>query len=85
MKCLFNFLGRNKPKKVKALKVFFQNNYYYVKPSSGSYEMIYRAGMGVYWDEKTFSLYFKGSTSRENALKIISEAVQNEYDIELLF
>ena len=85
MKCLFDFLGRNKPKKVKGSEVFSRNNYYYVKSSSGSYEMIYRAVMGVCWDEETLSLYFKGLTSRENALKIISEAVQNEYDIELLF
>ena len=85
MKCLFGFLGRNKLKKVKVLEIFSRNNNYYVKPSNGSYEMIYRAAKGVYWDEETLSLYFKGSTSRENALKLISEAVQNEYDIKLIF
>ena len=72
-------------KKVIVLEIFSLNNYYHVKLPSGSYEMIYRAARGVYWDEKTASLYFKGSTSQENALKIISEAMECEYGIHFVY
>lgn len=47
--------------------------------------MIYRAARGVYWDNKLHCLYFKGNTSRKNALKIITEAMKSEYGITLLF
>lgn len=79
---LFKFLQR---KNVRVLKIFCKNKYYHVKPSHGSYDMIYRAARGVYWDKETSTLYFKGITTREEALRIISEAMKNEYDITLKF
>ena len=46
---------------LKVSYVFQLNGYYYVKPENGSYEMIYRAARGVYWDDEKSSLYFKGA------------------------
>ena len=83
MKCIFDLLLRKKH--VEVLEVLQLNNYFYVKPKKGSYEMIYRAARGVYWDEDRSSLYFKGVTTRENALKIIAEAMKAEYGITLIF
>ena len=68
---------------IKIVEVFNKNGYHYVRLSSGSYEMIYRAARGVYWDEETSSLYFKGVVSREKALGFIAEALRNEYYIDL--
>jgi len=79
------FLLRKKSDKVKILEVLYQNDYYYVIPEKGSYEMIYRAARGVYWDKDSSSLYFKGVTTCENALRIIAEAMKNEYGITLIF
>ncbi len=70
---------------VKVLDVFQLNGYYYVKPENGSYEMIYRAAQGVYWDNDKYCLYFKGITTRENALRFITDAMKNEYEIALIF
>ena len=70
---------------IKVSDVFQLNGYYYLKPENGSYEMIYRAARGVYWDDDKSSLYFKGVTTRENALRIIAEAMKNEYGIILIF
>jgi hypothetical protein len=39
----------------------------------------------VYWDEASSCLYFKGITTRENALRIIAEAINDEYGITLMF
>ena len=47
--------------------------------------MIYRAGKGVYWDEQTLTLFYKGNVSKEDAIKYISEAVENEYHITIVF
>jgi phage terminase large subunit-like protein len=80
---VFDFLFRKKY--IKVLQVFYQNDYYYVKLEKGSYEMIYRAARGVYWDEASSCLYFKGITTRENALRIIAEAINDEYGITLVF
>lgn len=70
-------------KSVKAIEVFFQEGYFHIKLSHGTYEMIYRAARGVYWEPKTQTLYFKGETSKENALQTIGEALQEEYGITL--
>ncbi len=83
MKNVFDFLRRKKETKV--VEIFLQNDYYHVKLSHGSYEMIYRAARGVCWDPETSSLYFKGVTSREKALSIIAEAMREEYGINLKF
>lgn len=84
MKLLAEFWKR-KSKKVKIIDVFCQNNYYYAKPAKGSYQMIYRAARGVYWDDATSSLYFKRETTRENALRWIAQAMKEEYGITLIF
>ena len=70
-------------KRIKIVEVFDKNGHHHVRLSSGSYEMIYRAARGVYWDEETSSLYFKGAVSREKALGFIAEALRNEYYIDL--
>lgn len=85
MRRVFSYLFRKKVNKVEVLEVFYRNEYYYVKPKKGSYEMIYRAACGVCWDESSSSLYFKGITTRENALRMISKAMEDEYGITLLF
>ena len=68
---------------IKIVEIFSKSGYYHVKLSHGCYEMIYRAAGGVYWDEETSSLYFKGAVSREKALGFIAEALRNEYYIDL--
>ena len=70
-------------KRIKIIEIFDKNGYHHVRLSSGSFEMIYRAARGVYWDEETSSLYFKGTASRENALGFIAEALRDEYDVNL--
>lgn len=67
----------------KIVEIFNKNGYYHVRLSRGSYEMIYRAARGVYWDEETSSLYYKGVVSREKALGFIAEALRDEYHIDL--
>ena len=47
--------------------------------------MIYRAAKGVYWDEETSSLFYKGNVPPAEAIKFISEAMKNEYNITLEF
>ena len=68
---------------IKIVEVFIKNGYYYVRLSRGSYKMIYRAARGVYWDEETGSLFYKGAVSREKALGFIAEALRDEYHIDL--
>lgn len=68
---------------IKIVEVFNKNGYYHIRLSRGSYKMIYRAAKGVYWDEETSSLYFKGAVSREEALGFVAEALRDEYDIYL--
>ncbi len=68
---------------IKIVEVFNKNGYYHIRLSRGSYKMIYRAAKGVYWDEETSSLYFKGAVSREEALVFVAEALRDEYDIHL--
>ena len=63
---------------IKIVEVFSKNGYYHVKLSHGCYEMIYRAARGVYWDEETTSLYFKGAVSCEDAIGFIAEALKQE-------
>ena len=70
---------------VRILDVFCLNGFYYAKPSKGSYEKIWRAARGVYWDESKQCLYFKGITSREKALQIIAQAMEAEYCIKMIF
>lgn len=70
-------------KTVKVTEVFFQQDRIHVKPSHGTYDMIYRAARGVYWDPKTRSLYYNGPISRGNALQLIQEAMLEEYGIVL--
>lgn len=69
---------------IEIVEVFNKNGYYHVRLSRGFYKMIYRAARGVYWDEETSSLYFKGDASRENALGFIAEALRDEYDVNLV-
>ena len=64
---------------------YFHQNRVYVKPSEGTYEMIYRAACGVYWDKKERALYYlKDSTNYELSLKYIILAMKNEYCIDLI-
>ena len=77
--------SHSNPNRIKVLDVFLKDGYYHTKLSHGNYEMIYRAARGVYWDDETSSVYFKGEVSREKALSIIAEAMLNEYDISLGF
>ena len=64
---------------VKVIDVFCKDGYFHVKPEYGKYDMIYRAARGVYWDEDTQTLYYKGEVSKEVALKFISKAMKEEY------
>lgn len=68
---------------VSATEIFVEDNYYHVRPSCGAYEMIYRSAKGVYWAPDTKTLYFKGETSKEKAIQIIKEALEEEYGITL--
>ena len=64
--------------------VFMKDNRLYVKPESGTYEMIYRSATGVYWDEKEKALYLKGTQiSHAEIIERIALAVKNEYGIEM--
>lgn len=70
---------------VKVKNVFLKNGYVHVKlDNNENYDKIYRAAKGVYWDEETSSLFFKGAVTQEDALYFISEAMKNEYYINLI-
>lgn len=68
----------------KITDIFMKDGYVHAKPERGTYPMIYRAAKGVYWDESTESLYYKGKVSKETALKFIGEAMENEYYITII-
>ena len=83
---MFSFLKRsNRPLPLKITTIFCKDGYYHATPIRGTYEMVYRAAKGVYWDNKTSSLYFKGDVSRETALQFIKEAMENEYGITVIY
>lgn len=64
---------------------YFHQNRIYVKPAEGTYEMIYRAACGVYWDEEEKALYFLDDpTNYQLSLKHIVLAMKNEYYIDLI-
>ena len=71
---------------MKALKAicYFKQNRVYVKPDEGTYEMIYRATCGVYWDKEEKAIYFQADpTNYEKSLKYIALAMKNEYYVDL--
>ena len=70
---------------VKVIDVFCKEGYVHVKTESGTYNMIYRAARGVYWDEDEGTLYYKGKVSKDIALKFISKAMEEEYRTVLIF
>lgn len=73
-------------REVKVKKCFFKDGYIHLKlKNKENYEMIYRAAKGVYWDEETSTLFYKGKVSPAEAIKFISEAMKNEYYITLEF
>ncbi len=73
-------------KTVKVKDVFIKDCFVHVKlDDSENYEMIYRAAKGVYWDENSATLFFKGNVSQEDAIYFISEAMKNEYYTTLVF
>lgn len=73
-------------KKVNVKEIFIKDGYVNVLlEDNESYEMVYRAAKGVYWNEDLSSLFFKGVVSQEEALCFISEAIENEYNIQLIF
>ena len=73
-------------KKTKVKKCFLKDGYIHLKlKNKENYEMIYRAAKGVYWDEETSSLFYKGNVPPAEAIKFISEAMKNEYNITLEF
>lgn len=47
--------------------------------------MIYRAAKGAYWDSEASSLFYKGKVTQGEAIRFISEAMENEYYTLLLF
>ncbi len=71
--------------RVLVVDMFCKAGYFHVKPACGNYDKIYRAAKGVYWDETTESLYYKGNVSQEDAIRFICEAMENEYRTELVF
>ena len=71
---------------VKVKDVFLKDGFVHLKLYDRvNFEMIYRAGKRVYWDEQTLTLFYKGNVSQEDAIKYISEAVENEYHITIVF
>lgn len=71
---------------VKVKNIFLKNGYVHVKlDNNENYDKIYRAAKGVYWDENSATLFFKGNVSQEDATHFISEAMKNEYYITLVF
>ena len=73
-------------KKVNVKEVFIKDGYVNVRlDDNENYEMIYRAAKGVYWDNKLSTLFFKGVVPHEEALRFISEAMENEYYVKLIF
>lgn len=71
---------------VKVNDIFTKDGYTHINlEDNENYEMIYRAAKGVYWDKESSSLYYKGTIAQEDALHLISEAMENEYYIKLLF
>lgn len=78
------WIGAVMKKKVRIEKVFSDGERVYVKLSSGVYDKIYRAAMGVYWDKSLACLYFRNKEISDNeAVAIICEAVKREYGIVL--
>ena len=73
-------------KKVRVKEIFIKDGYVNVSlDNNENYEMIYRAAKGVYWDTEQASLFYKGMVTQEDALRFISEAMENEYYIQLIF
>ena len=70
---------------VKVTDIFCKDGCVHIRPAHGTYEKIYRAAKGVYWDESTSTLFFKGKVLQEEAIKFISEAMENEYYTILVF
>jgi hypothetical protein len=67
-------------------EVFIKDGYVNVfLDNNENYEMIYRAAKGVYWNGDLRSLFYKGIVSQEEALLFISEAMENEYNSQLIF
>lgn len=80
---LLKWIGARMKKRVRIEKVFSDSGCVYVKPTSGVYDKIYRAAMGVYWDESLACLYFKNAKISDNeAFENICKAVRNEYGID---
>lgn len=73
-------------KTVKVKDIFTKDGYTHISlEDNENYEMIYRASRGVYWDSEASSLFYKGKVTEEEAMKYISEAMENEYYSLLLF
>lgn len=83
---LKDFENFNNMKSVKVKEIFIKDGYVNVLlDNNENYEMIYRASKGVYWDKEYSSLFYKGIVSQDEALQVISEALENEYNIKLMF
>ena len=73
-------------KKVRVKEVFIKDGYVNVfLDNNENYEMIYRTAKGVYWNGDLRSLFYKGTVSQEEALLFISQAMENEYNSQLIF
>ncbi len=63
---------------------YLHQNKVYVKPDEGTYDMIYRAACGVYWNEEEKALFFQDNpTNYKLSLEHIVLAMKKEYDISL--
>lgn len=63
---------------------YFHKGKVYIKPEEGTYEMVYRAACGVYWDADEKAIYLRDDPSNlEQSIKQISFALKNEYDINI--
>lgn len=67
-------------------EIFCKDGYFHIKlDNKENYEMVYRAAKGVYWDSEASSLFYKGKVTQGEAVRFISEAMENEYFTLLLF
>ncbi len=75
-----HYQGAHKMKIVKVKNIFTKDGYTHINlEDDENYKMIYRAAKGVYWDSETSSLFYKGEVLQEDAIRFISEAMENEY------